>query len=236
MLSKSAARAFFLGGTGITAAAFVLLTVDTMSQLNKRSNQEALTPAVAHGFEIWTQNNCMGCHTLMGEGAYYAPELTQVVSRRGAPWIRAFLKDPEAMYPGRRKMVKYDIFDPKADPNAEKNIDDMIAFFSWVEKIDLNGFPPEPDLAGPNLPQADAKDPWAGAPEIVAVCKGCHSLKGQGGAVGPALDGVSKRLNPKDMAEWIQNPAKVKPGTAMPVLGLSDETVSALVTFLGKQE
>lgn len=43
----------------------------------------------------------MGCHTLLGEGAYYAPELTKVVERRSAAWIDRFLQDPEAMYPGR---------------------------------------------------------------------------------------------------------------------------------------
>jgi len=107
MLSKSAARAFFLGGTLIVSAVFVGLTVDTLGQIPERSNASEMTEAVKRGHDIWTDNNCMGCHTLLGEGAYYAPELTKVVDRRGAEWIKVFIKDPEAMYPGRRKMVKY---------------------------------------------------------------------------------------------------------------------------------
>jgi nitric oxide reductase subunit C len=234
MLSKSAARAFFLGGTGICTAAFVLLTVDTLSQLDERSNDDKLTATARHGFEIYTKNNCMGCHSLMGEGAYYAPELTKVVSRRGPDWIRAFLKDPQAMYPGRRKMVKYDFFDPKLDPQAEQNISDVIEFFTWTEAIDLNGFPPEPDLVA--TVAATAAAPVAGAPASFMVCTGCHSLAGKGGVVGPALDGVAKRYTPDELRAWLKNPEQVKPGTKMPNLSLSDTTISELVTFLGRQE
>ena len=44
-----------------------------------QSNHENITEAVVRGKEIWETNNCMGCHTIFGEGAYYAPELTKVV-------------------------------------------------------------------------------------------------------------------------------------------------------------
>ena len=99
MLSKSAARAFFVGGTALTALVFIGLTVDTMSQVPARSHAELMDDSVKLGHDIWNDNNCMGCHTLLGEGAYYAPELTKVYSRRGPEWIKAFIKDPEAMYP-----------------------------------------------------------------------------------------------------------------------------------------
>jgi nitric oxide reductase subunit C len=53
----------------------------------------------------------MGCHTLMGEGAYYAPELTRVYRARGPAFIRAMLRDPAAMYPGQRQMQNYHFTD-----------------------------------------------------------------------------------------------------------------------------
>lgn len=238
MLSKSAAKTFFLGGTGLCVIAFILLTFDTVKQLDARSNHEELTPEALHGFEIWTDNNCMGCHTLMGEGAYYAPELTKVIERRGELWIRAFLKDPQGMYPGRRKMVKYDFFDPKLDDNAEKNISDVIAFFDWVGKIDLNDFPPKPDkaLSSASVGHTTNKDPMEGAPGVFAVCTGCHQLGGKGAAVGPALDGVAKRYTPDELRIWLKDPTQVRPDTKMPNLGLPDETIEELVNFLGKQE
>ncbi|MEZ4237008.1 MAG: cytochrome c [Myxococcota bacterium] len=144
MLSKSQARLFFLSATGGFSLVFLGLTADTIRQTPARTHQEAMTPAVVRGKEIFDRNNCMGCHTILGEGAYYAPELTKVVDRRGEGWIRLFLKDPAAMFPNERKMVQYDFTDAQ--------IDDLVAFFGWIGRIDTNGFPPAPDLAPPPPP------------------------------------------------------------------------------------
>jgi nitric oxide reductase subunit C len=105
VLSKSQAKVFFLGGTGVFTAAFLSLTIDTHRKVPAQTRQANITAEVARGKRIWEDNNCMGCHTLFGEGAYYAPELTKAVERRGKPWLRMFLKNPEAMYPNDRKMV-----------------------------------------------------------------------------------------------------------------------------------
>jgi nitric oxide reductase subunit C len=137
MLSKSAARAFFLAGTVVCGGAFIWLTVDSMADVPARSQEHLMDEAVIHGHDIWTDNNCMGCHTLLGEGAYYAPELTKVVDPSRRALAATFLKDPEAMYPGRRKMVKYNFTD--------EEIDALIAFLAWIEgKVDTNGFPAKP--------------------------------------------------------------------------------------------
>lgn len=139
MLSKSQARIFFLGFTGLFSGVFLLLTVDTIQQVPERSHEDQMTAEVIAGKHLWDSNNCMGCHTILGEGAYYAPELTQVVERRGPVWIQTFLKDPAAMYPGRRKMVQYNFSDDQ--------IDEILAFFTWIGKVDTNGFPQKPDLS-----------------------------------------------------------------------------------------
>ncbi|MBP6609146.1 MAG: cytochrome c, partial [Deltaproteobacteria bacterium] len=138
MLSKSAARSFFLVGTLVCVAFFIGLTVDTLGRVPAQTNAQNLTESVKLGKKLWEKNNCMGCHTLLGEGAYYAPELTKVYERRGPQFMRALLKDPQAMYPGERKMVKYNLTDPE--------IDQLIAFFKWIGEMDLNGFPPKPHL------------------------------------------------------------------------------------------
>lgn len=241
MLSKSQARLFFLVFTVLFSGVFLFLTVDTLRQVPARSHEENLTAEVVAGKETWERNNCMGCHTILGEGAYYAPELTKVVERRGEVWIRTFLRDPQAMYPGRRKMVQYD-FD-------EQQITELIAFFRWVGQIDTNGFPRPPDMnaagfvvsasagtagkaASPGG-AATAAVPASAAPAYFdQVCKGCHSVGGAGGAVGPALDGVAGRFGPEELDAWLRDPAAVKPGTAMPNLALPDATRAELVAYL----
>lgn len=137
MLSKSQARTFFLGGTVLTFAIFLGLSWHTMStEVPKQTHEENLTPEVVRGKQLWESNNCMGCHTIFGEGAYYAPELTKVVERRGDGYIKAVLTSKQPWSPRGRKMVAYNFSEPEAN--------DLLAFFKWVGEVDLNGFPPKP--------------------------------------------------------------------------------------------
>ncbi|MHB1147385.1 MAG: c-type cytochrome [Lutibacter sp.] len=139
MLSKKQARAFFLGGTLVTFLIFIGLTIYSFSKENDQTNQENLTAEVVRGKEIWESNNCMGCHTLLGEGAYYAPELTKVIDRlnirydgNGEQVIKSILMSPSPWQLNGRKMVAYGMTDQEAS--------DVVAFFNWIGKIDLNGF------------------------------------------------------------------------------------------------
>lgn len=139
MLSKKQARAFFLGGTLVTFLIFIGLTIYSFSKENDQTNRENLTAEVVRGKEIWESNNCMGCHTLLGEGAYYAPELTKVVDRlnirydgNGETVIKSILMSPSPWQLNGRKMVAYGM--------TEQEASDVVAFFNWIGKIDLNGF------------------------------------------------------------------------------------------------
>jgi nitric oxide reductase subunit C len=226
MLSKSAARAFFLSGTLLFSAVFIGLTVDTFQRIPGQTNASDLTESVVRGKRIWEENNCMGCHTLLGEGAYYAPELTRVYDRRGPAFIAAMLKDPESVYPGQRKMVKYDLSDGQ--------IEDMVAFFEWIGRMDLNGFPPKPTIG--LAAAAPIAIPGGERPEIFKqVCTACHSLGGVGGTIGPALDGVGDRFDRGYLMRWITDPQAVKPGTLMPTLVLTEAQRAEIVIFLSKQ-
>lgn len=139
MLSKKQARAFFLGGTLVTFLVFIGLTIFSFTKENDQTNHENLTAEVVRGKEIWESNNCMGCHTILGEGAYYAPELTKVIDRlnirydgNGEEVIKSILMSPSPWQPNGRKMVAYGM--------TEQEASDVVAFFKWIGKIDLNGF------------------------------------------------------------------------------------------------
>lgn len=236
MLSKSQARAFFIGGTLLFSGIFIALTIDTLRQNAARTKSQNITDAVRRGKDIFDHNNCMGCHTILGEGAYYAPELTKVVERRGETFIRAFIKDPQAMYPGERKMIKYNF--------SESQITDLIAFFKWVGEIDTNGWPPKPDLSAPTLASQGGAQ-TASSPVVTTIappekftqiCIACHALGGKGGVVGPALDKVGGKYDAAYLDKWLKDPQGVKPGTAMPKLPLSDAERGDLVRFLSAQK
>jgi nitric oxide reductase subunit C len=140
MLSKSSAKIFFLGGTVVTFLVFIVLSWITLTrEVPKNTHSENLTPQVVAGKVLWDKNNCMGCHSILGEGAYYAPELTKVYDRRGEGYIRAVLMAPPPGWyvPTRgRRMVAYHFTD--------EQVNDLIAFFKWIGQTDLNGFPPKP--------------------------------------------------------------------------------------------
>jgi nitric oxide reductase subunit C len=139
MLSKKQARAFFLGGTLVTFLVFIGLTVYSLSESTDQTNHENLNAEVVRGKEIWESNNCMGCHTILGEGAYYAPELTKVVDRlniryngNGEEVIKSILMSETPWQPNGRKMVAYGM--------TEQEATDVVAFLNWIGQIDLNGF------------------------------------------------------------------------------------------------
>jgi nitric oxide reductase subunit C len=132
MLSKKQARAFFLGGTVVTFLIFIGLTVYSLSKAQDQSHSENITEAVVRGKHIWEKNNCMGCHTIFGEGAYYAPELTKVIERRGDAYVKGVLMSKYPWQPNGRKMVAYGL--------SEADAQDMVEFFKWAGNVDLNGF------------------------------------------------------------------------------------------------
>lgn len=142
MLSKKQAKIFFLGGTILFMLIFIGMSVHSlMIGIPRNTNDSEITDQVRLGKQLWDENNCMGCHTIMGEGAYYAPELTRVYSRRGETYIQAVLTAPEGWGFRGRKMVKYDF--------TEKEVAGLMAFLQWMDKTDLNGFPAAPSLPPP---------------------------------------------------------------------------------------
>ena len=231
MLSKSAARAFFLIGTIGFSVIFLGLTLDTIRRVPAQTKEQNITPQVVQGKHLWEKNNCMGCHTFLGEGAYYAPELTKVYERRGPEFIKAMLRDPQAMYPGQRRMVQYHFTDGE--------IEALLAFLKWIGEMDLNGFPPKPTLLPVAVPVASRDNVVARReqPKVFnQLCIACHSLGGQGGVVGPALDDVGSRRDYNNLVVWLTDPQQVKPGTLMPKLPLSEPDIAELASFLSQMK
>jgi len=133
--TKTMARNMFYGGTVFFGLLFLTLTFDTVRALPKRDMRANITPQVAHGKKLWEVNNCIGCHTLLGEGAYFAPELGNVVARYGEEGVKAFIKSrPVEGIPGRRSMPQFNFTD--------QELDDIVAFLKHVNSIDTAKWPP----------------------------------------------------------------------------------------------
>ena len=199
-MSKRAARAFFVVGTALSALIFLVLTVDSHRKIPALTNAAAIDATVIEGKDVWHRNNCINCHTLLGEGAYYAPDLTQITAQRGAGYLREFLKDPSRFYSeerDRRLMPTLNL--------SDEDITAVIAFLGWVSKIDTQGWPPRPilvkgsaipgALVGAPAPTAASSDPIElGRTTFNATppgCFACHSISPNVNVVGPSLAGIA---------------------------------------------
>jgi len=132
--TKSMARNIFYGGSVFFILVFLALTFDTVKALPKLDNRGELTPQVALGKKVWEDNNCIGCHTLLGEGAYFAPELGNVYTRRGPDFIRTWMQIQPTGAPGRRQMPQFNLDD--------EELDAIVAFLKYSSEINTANWPP----------------------------------------------------------------------------------------------
>ena len=224
MTERSLQRTF-IWGTAVFLLILAGMTVDSLHKVNA-GRTPVVTDQVARGKYVFQRKNCNDCHTILGIGGYYAPELTKVADRRDAAWLTAFLADPQAAKPGTTM--------PDQKLSAA-DVADLVAFFDWVRHIDTNGWPPEP-LA--RLGTAASRPTPPGAWQAKG-CAGCHMVDGQG-AAGPGPDLSHIATTPYDglantaefLSKWLADPAAVKPGTTMPKLPLAPAELDSLVRYL----
>lgn len=211
-MNKRQARVFAIVSTAIASVAFLGLTLDSHRQFDKLTNANAITDQVTRGKDVWHNNNCINCHTLFGEGAYYAPDLTKITQLRGEAYLRAYLKDPAKFYDEnkhRRLMPRQNL--------SDADITGLIAFLDWVSKVDNQGWPPRPLLVtGATFPGTDrnasqpprgeaagagaaaaTEDPVALGEAVfrsaVPACTACHSTAPGVNMAGPSLAGLASR-------------------------------------------
>lgn len=123
--------------------------------------EEEAEALVSHGKLTTQAKNCMGCHTLLGNGAYYAPDLTKawLDPAWGSKETREqtmvdFLMNPQDRLHNAlgRKMPNLGITEAEARAT--------VAFLKWMSSIDTNGFPTN----FTPIDQTDAPAPAASAP------------------------------------------------------------------------
>lgn len=200
-MTKNQARLFALVCSFGFFAIFIGLTIHTHTRIGEQTNDQNITPAVVAGKDVWHQKNCINCHTILGEGAYYAPDLTKITKQRGEAYLTAFLKNPADYYSEKKhRRVMPDL------KMSDQEISDVIAFMDWVAEIDNNDWPPRPihvtGSGGGSSAFAKDSDEGGAAPvakgenvfrKATPSCTACHSIEhGQDGA-GPSLAAMGTR-------------------------------------------
>ena len=200
-MTRRQTRLFAIVATLLCTVAFIGMTIDSHRQFPRLTNEHEMTAEVVAGKAVWHKYNCTNCHTLLGEGAYYAPDLTKIAAQRGREYLRAFMKDPSAFYDEqkyRRVMPRQGL--------SEREIDDVITFLTWISRIDTQGWPPRPILVrgsavpgaartlGVPAPEAASQDPVELGRVVYNAtppgCAACHSVSPGVNIVGPTLAGI----------------------------------------------
>jgi nitric oxide reductase subunit C len=142
-LTKTAARNVFYGGSAFFFAIFLGLTAHSHYYIRTVSTDETtLTEGVARGKHVWEKNSCINCHTILGEGAYFAPELGNVMKRWGVQddpaaatdMLKNWMNSMPTGIPGRRQMPHFILTDDEF-----RNLAD---FLLWTNKIRTQNWPP----------------------------------------------------------------------------------------------
>ncbi len=229
-MSKKTAFWIFFIGTLSSAILFLGLTWDTHRQIETLSHVDKLSDKVVEGKRTFEKYNCNDCHTILGFGAYYAPDLTKVVQRIGEDGIRFGVKDPaKAFAASWRKMPNLKVTDAE--------IDNLIAFFTWVGNIENGDWPPQDSKkrlsrGEERMVVGAAVSPGAAVFQTRG-CMNCHSLNGTGGSFGPALDTIGRKLNREQIERYIRSPKTVNPKALMPAqTTLSEKEFEAVAEFL----
>ncbi|KIT15739.1 Nitric oxide reductase subunit C [Jannaschia aquimarina] len=143
ILTKSRARNIFYGGSLFFVVVFVLLTWQSHNYIVTQSTAGMpLIEAVVHGKHVWERNSCINCHTLHGEGAYFAPELGNVMTRWGVAddpegafeILRGWIDSQPSGIEGRRQMPYFEL--------SDEDVRGLAEFLRWADQTDTQGWPP----------------------------------------------------------------------------------------------
>ncbi len=229
-LSPKTAKVIFYVGTLSSLVLFLVLTVDTHRQVRVLTNADKLSDKVVAGKRVWQKYNCNDCHTILGFGGYYAPDMTKAYKRLGEVGIRERVLRPEVIFARSwRKMPNQKV--------SKEEVTDLVAFFKWVSEIDTHDWPPQDSEKMAKASVAKLIAMTGMSPGVALFkekgCLGCHRVGEVGSDVGPRMEGVGPKYDKKNLAQYIINPQKVDPKSKMPAQpGLSQEDAMRIAEFL----
>lgn len=87
------------------------------------------------GKQVWQEKACVECHTVLGHGGYFGPDLTEAWNKYGAAGLKDFFRDPPLLPGAARK---------KHLPLSEEEAELIAHYFQFVAGIKRTGNWPLP--------------------------------------------------------------------------------------------
>lgn len=135
------------------------------------------------GKRVFQSYNCMGCHTIVGNGAYFGPDLTNIYAKTGPAWLEAFL--PSASRWPTRTAVQVQLQKPEIA--AEAGVDSIDAYFdkypAAAERVERRS---AHATIMPNLPFSSDE-----IGQLISFLKYTSQMDTEGWPPVPQVDGLS---------------------------------------------
>ncbi|MGP8245088.1 MAG: cytochrome b N-terminal domain-containing protein [Bryobacteraceae bacterium] len=202
-----------IGWTGLTAAA-VMTTPKAagIAQVDYSAPTAwiQLSPEELAGVAYFRQENCASCHAF--GRASEGPDLSRGLIHRDAAWLIRHFKDPAGVRPGSSM--------PATGLN-DAQLNSLAVFLLKLNPDNATALVDAPEFATQGALVYQSHQ-----------CSACHRVNGVGMAVGPALNGLSRRQTRSWVAEHFANPQKLSPGTPMPPYKFSPRDLDNLMAYL----
>ena len=190
---------------GAMAAIFVVLSVASFVPSRGQATPDTVFYGkhdAVQGKRVFQAYNCMGCHTVLGNGAYLGPDLTNIYEQAGPAWLEAFL--PSAGGWPTRPAVQVQL--QKAQVQADAGTGDLDEYLKRFgggnERVLRRG---GQVTHMPNLPLTGEQ-----VGQMIAFLKYTSAMNTEGWPPKPKVDGLKSPLaRPMPNAGAAESPAAV---------------------------
>jgi len=180
--------------------------------------------------KIESEVKCLNCHSIRGKGNDFAPDISIEGSKVQEQWLHEFLKQPDIIRPMLRQMPQFglDYLEGMIKNNLTySEIETIIQYFKNVlvtheipERLPEGRLSPEDQIkAGRSLYEEKG-------------CRACHQIGVDGGAVGPNLTNVGKRLTEGYIYKYLDDPQSLVPDVIEPNYEFTGEERVNLTRYL----
>ena len=183
-------RRVALGALGLMMVVFIVLSAFSFVTSRDQVLPETITYAAdfeaVEGKRVFQAYNCMGCHTIVGNGAYFGPDLTDIYENAGPAWLAAYL--PSAASWPTEAALRTQLHSP--NQLTETGIDDLEEYLTAYpgarERIYRRG---GSGTYMPNLPFTGDE-----VNNLIAFLKYTSAMNTEGWPPEPQVDGLQHPL------------------------------------------
>ena len=174
---------------GMMAAIFVVLSVASFVPSRGQVTPDAVFYGkhdAVQGKRVFQAYNCMGCHTVLGNGAYLGPDLTNIYEQAGPAWLEAFLPSAGGWPTGPAVQVQLQKAEVQADAGTG-NLDEYLKRYSGGNERVLRRGGQVTHM--PNLPLTGEQ-----VGQVIAFLKYTSAMNTEGWPPKPRVDGLKSPL------------------------------------------